>query len=126
VTDTSAGDDMADHSKDADAGGGRAHQHDRVGADERHRPVREGPVRDAGAPLPGSRDRHRDGDDVRDPIPDDQRLGTRPDTKTEARGGARENVGDTARGTAAERTGPDAADPRDRGDDRPRYAQGSE
>ena len=102
---------MADHSKDADGRGGAE---------------RERAITDAGAPRPGSRDRYRDDDDVRRPIPDDQRLGTSPDTKAEARGDARENVGDTARGTAAERTGPDARDPRDRGEGRPRYAQGSE
>ena len=45
----------------------------------------------------GSRDRHRDNDDVRDPTSPDDRLGTAPDTKHEARGDARENVGDTAR-----------------------------
>jgi hypothetical protein len=102
---------MADHSKDADGRG---------------RPEREGAIADEGAPRPGSRDRYRDNDDVRDPIPDDQRLGTSPDTRTEARGDARENVGNTSRDTAAERTGPDAHDPRDRPEGRPRYAQGSE
>ena len=102
---------MADHSKDADGRGG---------------PEREDVIGDEGAHRPGSRDRYRDNDDLRDPIPDDQRLGTSPDTKTEARGDARENVGNTARGTSAERTGPDAHDPRDRSVNRPRYAQGSE
>ncbi|HEX6057779.1 MAG TPA: hypothetical protein VFZ11_02085 [Gemmatimonadaceae bacterium] len=89
--------------------------------DGEDRPARGGAIRDMGAPLPGSRDAYRDGDDVRDPIPDDQRLGTKPDTKSEARGDARENVGDTARGTAAQRTGGEARDPRDQPEQRPRY-----
>ena len=97
---------MADRSKDADPRG---------------RPTRGGAIRDAGAPLPGSRDEHRDDDNVRDPIPDDQRLGTKSDTKSEARGDARENVGNTARDTAAERVGGEARDPRDQPEPRPRY-----
>ena len=51
---------------------------------------------------PHSRDPYRDNDDVRDPLPADQRAGTKPDTRNEARGDARENVGNTARDTAAE------------------------
>ena len=47
------------------------------------------------------RDHFRDNDDVRDPIPPDQRNDTRPDTRSEARGEARENVGNVARDTAA-------------------------
>ena len=42
------------------------------------------------------RDRYRDNDDVRDPLAADERMGTSPDTKNEARGDARENVGNTA------------------------------
>jgi hypothetical protein len=42
------------------------------------------------------RDRYRDNDDVRDPLEPDERVGTSPDTKNEARGDARENVGNTA------------------------------
>jgi hypothetical protein len=47
------------------------------------------------------RDRYRDNDDVREPVPADQRAGTNPDSKSEARGNARENVGNHSRGTAA-------------------------
>ena len=57
-----------------------------------------------------TRDRYRDNDDVRDPVPADQRNETDPDTKSEARGDARENVGRTARGTAAAPTGPEGND----------------
>ena len=53
-------------------------------------------------PQPGSRDRYRDNDDVRDPLSADDRAGTRPDTRNEARGDARENVGNHSRGTAAD------------------------
>ncbi len=42
------------------------------------------------------RDKYRDDDDVRDPVGPDDRMGTSPDTKNEARGDARENVGNTA------------------------------
>ena len=96
---------MADRSKDEDPRG---------------RPTRGGAIRDMGAPLPDSRDRYRDDDDMRDPIPDDQRLGTKSDTKSEARGDARENVGNTARDTAAERVGGKTRDPRDQPEQRPR------
>ena len=48
-----------------------------------------------------NRDRYRDNDDVRDPVPADQRADADPDTKSEARGNARENVGNRSRGTAA-------------------------
>jgi hypothetical protein len=54
------------------------------------------------------RDKYRDNDDVRDPL--DDRSGTNPDSKTEARGDARENVGNNARGTDADRTGPEGND----------------
>jgi hypothetical protein len=50
------------------------------------------------------RDKYRDNDDMRDPLED--RVGTKPDSKAEARGDAREAVGNTARGTAADPTGP--------------------
>ena len=56
------------------------------------------------------RDRYRDGDDVRDPIAADDRAGTSPDTRFEARGDARENVGSHARGTDAAPTGPEGND----------------
>ena len=52
------------------------------------------------------RDKYRDNDDMRDPVPADQRSGTKPDTKSEARGDARETVGRNARGTDAKPTGP--------------------
>lgn len=38
---------------------------------------------------------------MRNPLPPDERVGTKPDTKHEARGDARENIG-TARDTAAD------------------------
>jgi hypothetical protein len=65
----------------------------------------------------GSRDKYRDGDDVRDPIPADQRNEPDPDTKSEARGPARDNIGRTARGTAANPTGPEGNDRTKRRDD---------
>ncbi len=74
-----------------------------------------------GGSAGGSRDKYRDNDDVRDPLSADERTGTAPDTKAEARGDARENVGNTARGTAAEREGGEARDPRDQPEPRPRY-----
>lgn len=55
-------------------------------------------------------DKYRDNDGERDPLPPDQRLDTKPDPKSEARGDARENVGRTARGTAARPTGPEGSD----------------
>ena len=42
------------------------------------------------------RDRYRDNDDARDPLGPDERVGTKSDSKSEARGDARENVGNTA------------------------------
>ena len=60
------------------------------------------------------RDRYRDNDDVRDPIPTDHRSDTKPDTRSEARGDAGENVGNTARGTAAH--------PHEGGNDRTKHA----
>jgi len=56
------------------------------------------------------RDRYRDDDDVRDPIAADDRGGTTPDTRFEARGDARENVGNHSRGTDAVATGPEGND----------------
>ncbi len=52
------------------------------------------------------RDRYRDNDDARDPIAAEDRTGTAPDTRFEARGDARENDGNHSRGTAADPTGP--------------------
>lgn len=60
------------------------------------------------------RDHYRDNDDVRDPIPSDQRSDTKPDTRSEARGDARENVGNVARDTAA--------NPREGGNDKTEHA----
>ena len=54
------------------------------------------------------RDRYRDDDDMRAPLED--RSGTKPDTKAEARGDAREAVGNTTRDTAASPTGPEGND----------------
>jgi hypothetical protein len=56
------------------------------------------------------RDKYRDNDDERDPLPADGRAGTAPDTKSEARGDARETVGNNARGTDAHPTGPEGND----------------
>ena len=56
------------------------------------------------------RDKYRDGDDVRDPTPPDQRNDTKPETRSEARGRARTNVGRTARGTDDAPTGPEGND----------------
>ena len=56
------------------------------------------------------RDKHRDNDDVRDPIAAGDRAGTSPDRRFEARGDARENVGNHGRGTAADASGADGND----------------
>jgi len=56
------------------------------------------------------RDRYRDNDDVRQPLEGDERSGTTPDTKSEARGDARENIGNTARGTDRHIRGPEEND----------------
>ena len=56
------------------------------------------------------RDKYRDNDDMRNPLSADERAGTDPDTKNEARGDARENIGNTARGTVAAPTGPEGND----------------
>jgi hypothetical protein len=58
----------------------------------------------------GRRDAYRDNDDVRQPLEGDDRSGTTPDTKGEARGDARENIGNNARGTDADPTGPEGND----------------
>jgi hypothetical protein len=57
-----------------------------------------------------NRDKHRDGDDVRAPLAGDDRSGTKPDTRNEARGDARDTVGNNARGTDANPTGPEGND----------------
>jgi hypothetical protein len=56
------------------------------------------------------RPKYRDNDDHRDTLSGDERLGTKPDTRTEATGEAREQVGDNTRGTDAEPTGPEGND----------------
>jgi hypothetical protein len=57
-------------------------------------------LRDSAGTQPGDpmadRDKYRDNDDVRDPLPPDERVGTKSDSKSEARGDARENIGNTA------------------------------
>jgi len=65
---------------------------------------------DAGTPDTGARPKHRDNDDARDYLEGDDRAGTRPDSKSEARGDAREQLGNNARGTRAEPTGADGND----------------
>ena len=64
----------------------------------------------AGRSSGASRDRYRDNDDMRDPLAGDEREGTSPDSKSEARGDARETIGNTARGTDANPTGPEGND----------------
>jgi len=59
--------------------------------------VEQDAVEHSGRNSSGSdRDKYRDNDDVRDPLPPDQRVGTKSDSKSEARGDARENIGNTA------------------------------
>ena len=59
--------------------------------------VERNAVEHSGRDASGSdRDKYRDNDDVRDPLPPDQRVGTKSDSKSEARGDARENIGNTA------------------------------
>ena len=57
-----------------------------------------------------NRDKYRDDDDMRAPLGSDERSGTPPDTRNEARGDARETVGNNARGTDANPTGPEGND----------------
>jgi hypothetical protein len=64
------------------------------------------------------RDKYRDNDDMRDPVPGDERLGVKPDSRSEARGDARETVGNNARGTDAAPYGPEGND-KTRGRPRP-------
>jgi hypothetical protein len=72
---------------------------------------------DAGQSGTTGRDRYRDNDDMRDQLTGDERTGTSPDPKAEARGDARETVGNNARGTAANPRGPEG---NDRNQNRPR------
>ncbi|HJQ12057.1 MAG TPA: hypothetical protein VJ840_13590 [Gemmatimonadaceae bacterium] len=58
----------------------------------------------------GNRPQRRDNDDVREPLPGDQREDVKSDSKSEARGSARENIGNNARGTDAAPTGPEGND----------------
>jgi hypothetical protein len=62
--------------------------------------TRETPVSD--------RSKYRDNDDARDFQQD--RSGSKPDTKAEARGDAREAIGNHSRDTAANPTGPEGND----------------
>jgi hypothetical protein len=79
-------------------------------ADQGHNPE--------GGSASQNRDKYRDNDDMRDPLAADERTGTDPDTKAEARGDARENIGNTSRGTAADPTGPEGNDRTRRPDSR--------
>ena len=63
---------------------------------------------------------YRDNDDQRDPLGRDERSGTRPDTRNEARGDAREAIGNNARGTDANPTGPEGNDNQRSREDFPR------
>src|SRR3990170_2725547 len=56
------------------------------------------------------RDKYRDNDDMRAPLTGDDRMGVKPDSRSEARGDARETVGNNARGTDTEPTGPEGND----------------
>ena len=64
--------------------------------DDERRDERDTPASGERNTSGSGRDRYRDDDDVRDPLAADERVGTSPDTKSEARGDARENVGNTA------------------------------
>lgn len=66
----------------------------------------EGTTSGSGRP----RYRASDNDDVRAPIPQDQRNDVKSDSRSEARGRARVDVGDNARGTRAAPTGPEEND----------------
>jgi len=57
-----------------------------------------------------NRPKYRDNDDQRDPLEGDERTGTDPDSKSEAKGNARENIGNHSRGTAADPSGPEGND----------------
>jgi hypothetical protein len=57
-----------------------------------------------------NRDRYRDNDDMREPLTGDERLGVKPDSRSEARGDARETAGNNVRGTDAEPYGPEGND----------------
>ncbi len=57
-----------------------------------------------------NRDRYRDNDDMREPLGGDERMGVKPDSRSEARGDARETVGNNVRGTNAEPYGPEGND----------------
>ena len=57
-----------------------------------------------------TRPKHRDNDDMRQPLEGDARQGVKPDSRNEARGDAREAVGDNTRGTDTEPTGPEDND----------------
>jgi hypothetical protein len=71
-------------------------------------------------PTGSGRSPYRDNDDQRDPLRAEERSGTRPDTKNEARGDAREARGNNARGTDADPTGPEGNDRQRSREDFPR------
>jgi hypothetical protein len=57
-----------------------------------------------------NRDPYRDNDDMRDPLSGDERMGVKPDSRSEARGDARETVGNNVRGTDPDPYGPEGND----------------
>jgi hypothetical protein len=72
------------------------------------------------AATSSGRSPYRDNDDQRDPLDANERTGTRPDTKNEARGDARKARGDHARGTDTNPTGPEGNDNQRSREDFPR------
>jgi len=68
------------------------------------------PERNGGRKTSGTRPKYRDNDDMRDPLEGNERIGVKPDSRSEARGNARETVGDNTRGTDAEPLGPEGND----------------
>ena len=64
----------------------------------------------SGQGVEGARPKYRDDDDTRGYLAGDDRAGTHPDSKSEARGDAREEVGNNSRGTAPEPAGPEGND----------------
>ena len=94
-----------------------ADEADRTPAADRNRQQTE--AAQAAGDAQGGRDRYRDNDDARAPIGGDDRMGTKADSRFEARGDARENVGNNARGTDAHPTGPSGNDRTKSRDDLP-------
>lgn len=94
-----------------------AGESDRTPAADRNRQANDA-ARTAGDDQ-GGRDRYRDNDDARAPLGADDRLGTKADSRFEARGDARDDVGNNARGTDAHPTGPSGNDRQKSRDDLP-------